>query len=517
MNNTASPEDREQQINRGLRWSAARQVVTGLAGTLGALAYTRFITPADLGAFGLAFLVYNGLYLLIQAPVRDAVVYFQEDEEAHTSAAFWLIAAFSAAGVGLVMLLAGPMSRWYSTPQAAELTRVMAVAFCFQALAVVPAGLLLKRFRFALHEGLQTVTQLGLLFGWVGFSALGFGPWSLVIPHFCLSVFWAVATWTAVRFRPCLRPGWPAVRRVFSFSRSLTASNLLVYLSRNLDNAAVGTLGAAALGWYSFGEDQASYVGMTVGATIAQVALPALAAVRDDEPARQRTYLDLLRLTAAASLPIQVGALILIDLAIRLLVGEQWLGAASVMQAYLAAWLLYTLLELGHAALSAVGRPEIRFKINLLQFPFFALGAWIGLRVWGSIAGVAWTLVVVRLVFGVVYFAAILRVLHIPLRTLQRYLQSSVLAVTGMGLLVYGLRLLLEQNYPALGATFGGQSLEVALLVLAGMLSYAAIFYALDRTGFKAVFRLVEQILFAPRKQPAFKAVPVPSPAVGEQ
>ena len=40
-----------------------RQVVTGLAGTLGALAYTRFLQPEDLGAFGLAFLVYSGLPL----------------------------------------------------------------------------------------------------------------------------------------------------------------------------------------------------------------------------------------------------------------------------------------------------------------------------------------------------------------------------------------------------------------------------------------------------------------------
>ena len=70
----------EARMQSGLRWAAMRQIVTGLVGTLGAVAYTHFIQPEDLGAYALASLVYGGLFLLVQAPIRDAVVYFQEQE-----------------------------------------------------------------------------------------------------------------------------------------------------------------------------------------------------------------------------------------------------------------------------------------------------------------------------------------------------------------------------------------------------------------------------------------------------
>src|SRR5512145_848794 len=83
----------EPDIERGLRWSAMRQVVTSLASMLGVLFYARFLTPDALGAASLAMLVYEGLYLLIRVPISHAVIYYPDDAE-HPSAAFWLLMGF---------------------------------------------------------------------------------------------------------------------------------------------------------------------------------------------------------------------------------------------------------------------------------------------------------------------------------------------------------------------------------------------------------------------------------------
>ncbi len=471
-----------------------RQIVTGLVGTLGAVAYTRFIQPEDLGAYALASLVYSGLLLLVQAPIRDAVVYFQGQEgrqaddhgNAHSRAAFWLLAGFSAAAVVLVLIFAGLVSRLYGSPRAAGLTRGMAIVFLFQALAVVPAGLLLKRFRFALHEGMSTVVELVLLVGWVSLSALGFGPWSLVIPYLVSSVLWASGAWIAARFRPWPAPEKPVFGEVSRFSRNLLGSKLLVYLSRNIDNAAVGGLGEKALGWYSFGESQAEYFGMVIGETVAQIALPAMAAVQDQVERLRGIYLDLLRLTAAASLPMQIGGLVLADLGIRVFLGDKWLGATEVFRAYLVLWLLRTLLNLGDSLTSAAGRPQVRLRYDLIQLPFFVAGTWFGLQVWGGIAGVAWTLAIVRLGVGVFYFAAVLRLVQADIHTLLRILLPIALAGAGMGLGVVLGRSLLP---------LGSDILRLSALVGIGMVIYVGLFYALDPGGFRQVVQMVRKIL----------------------
>ena len=362
----------------------------------------------------------------------------------------------------------------------------MAIVFLFQALAVVPAGLLLKRFRFALHEGLSTIAELILLVGWVTFAALGFGPWSLVIPYLVSSLFWAACTWGVTHFRPWPVPAAGIFRQVARFSRSLLASKLLIYLSRNLDNAAVGTLGEKALGWYSFGESQAEYFGIVIGETVAQIALPAMAAVQKQAEQLRRIYLDMLRLTAAASIPLQVGALVLADLGIRLFLGEKWLGAATVFRAYIVLWLLRTLLNLGDALTSATGRPQVRLLFDLIQLPLFAAGTWFGLKVWGGIAGVAWALVIVRLAVGSLYFFAVLRLVQVKASAAVRLLLPIALAGAGMGLGVHLARSLLPCGNAAVGMLF---------LVGIGVVIYVGIFYALDSQGFRQVVRLVRDIL----------------------
>jgi PST family polysaccharide transporter len=397
-----------------------------------------------------------------------------------------MLAGFSAIAVLLVLAFAGQLGNLYHSPRAASLTRGMAIVFLFQALAVVPAGLLLKRFRFALHEGLSTISELLLLAGWVTLSALGFGPWALVVPYLISSIFWAASAWTAACFKPWPVPQAGVFRQVARFSRSLVGSKLLVYLSRNLDNAAVGGLGEKALGWYRFGETQAEYFGVVVSESVAQIALPAMAAVQHQVERLQRIYLDMLRLTAAIGLPMQVGGLVLADLGIRIFLGEKWMGAAPVFRAYLVLWLVRNLVGLGDSLTSATGRPQIRLIFDLILLPLFAAGTWFGLQVSGGIGGVAWTLAIVRLVVSCFYFAAVLKIIRLKARTVLRLLLPCVLSGAGMGLLVYFARGALP---------FGNQFARLFTLVVIGMGAYIGIFYALDPAGFRGVVKLVKEIL----------------------
>jgi PST family polysaccharide transporter len=468
-----------------------RQVVTLLISTIGVLAYTRLLQPEDLGAVALAFLVYSGLLLLVQAPIRDAVVYYQEGEAAYSSAAFWLLLVFGALSLGLVLVLARPLGRFYDSIQAAALTRAIAVAFFFDALAVVPGALLLKHFRFAIHESLQTVYVLILLVGWVALAANGWGAWSLILPQIAGAVFWAAATWLAAGFRPLLRPGREAYRGIVRFSRSLLGSNFVVYLKANLDQAAVGTLGEAPLGWYSFGESQSAFAVLGVGLPVARVALPAMAEVQtrlDEVQARlaevRRVYLEMLRLAATLGTPWQVGAFVLADLGILVLFGEQWLGAVVVFRAYLTFRLIQTLLSISDAVVSALGRPQIRFAVDLAQLPFFVAGVWFGLRVWGGIEGVAWSLAIVRSLAGLVNLVVSMRLTRLSAGTLVRYLLPSSLASLLMGLLVYGLR-----SSGWVQAWLATENLlgTLLVLVLMGVTSYFLALYALDRSSFRQV------------------------------
>jgi hypothetical protein len=143
-------------------------------------------------------------------------------------------------------------------------------------------------------------------------------------------------------------------------------------------------------------------------------------------------------------------------------------------------------LNLGDALTSATGHPQIRLTFDLIQLPLFAVGTWFGLKVWGGIAGVAWTLAIVRLAVGVFYFAAVLRLIQLKAGAALRLLLPIALAGASMGLCVHLARgiLPLESEYAGLG-----------ILVMLGMGVYAAVFYGLDPAGFRRVVRMVRDIL----------------------
>jgi O-antigen/teichoic acid export membrane protein len=489
-------------LHRGLRWTLIRQTITGITGTLGVLVYARLLNPADLGAVALAVLVYNGLLLLVQVPIRDAIVYYQEEEETHSSAAFWLLLGFGTFALVLVMVLAVPLGRFYESPEAAGLARAITVAFYFEALAVVPAALLLKGFRYRIHEGLQLFVVVINMVGWIGLALAGFGPWSLVLPRVVGAIFWAFSTWLVAGFRPLLNPGQAAYRGIIRFSRSLMGSKLLIYLKGNIDQAAVGTLGETSLGWYSFGESQSAFAFLWIGLPIAEIALPALASVRERVADLRRTYFGTLRLTATLSTPMQIGAIILADLGIRVLFGPKWLGAVPVFRAYLTFRLVHALLALSDATTSALGRPEIRFRLDLVQLPFFLIAIWFGLQVSGGIEGVAWSLAVVRAVAGLVFLVVTRRLVRATWREMSHYLLPSTIAAVGMGVLVFALRNtgLVEQNLVA--GVFGledaprmAELIELTFLVLAGVAAYLAFLFLLSPSGFRSVVAMSVRIL----------------------
>src|SRR5574341_270293 len=486
-----APEPLHPDIERGLRWTAIRQIVTTVAGTAGTLVYAHALTPDALGAASLALLVYEGLFLLIRVPIQHAVVYFQHDAGEHPSAAVWLRAAFSRPAAAIVVVAAPWLGQFYQSDEAAALTQAITVAFLFMSLATVPGALLVKQMRFALYETFFTIYQLMIMIGWVILSLRGFGAWSLILPVVAASAVWCAGVWAsawlAMRFRPTLRPGWQAVREVFNFARNVWGSQLLIYLMWKMDNAAVGTLGERPLGYYAFGEDQSAFVAISVGTVVAGVTLPALARVQDDLAAFRGTYLKMLRLIAAAATPMQVGALVIADLGLTLFFGSQWAGAVPVFRAYVAFQMVDVFNDLSEAATSAIGRPDLRLKLNIVQLPFFVLGTWFGLTVWGGILGVAAALAVVRAIAAMIYLLITWRLLRVSARAVIGALAPSSAAALVMGMAALGVR----------RATPDGWIGMIATIVVAAPL-YFGLLYVLDRDGFIDVMRIAAQVLVPP-------------------
>lgn len=422
-----------------MRWSVIRQGVTGIVGTAAAIVYTRLLAPEEIGAAALASFVFMGLILLIVFPIRDAVVYYQEEDDAIASAAFWVVLGVSGVSCLLVLAGAGWFARFYDSELAAPLTRAATLAAFARALDVVPSSMLIKQMRFGAVEVLRGVNFFIQAVGWVIFAMLGFGAWSLVLPLIISGVVVAITTWIVVRFKPML-PSRRHMVDIIRFGRSVFGGKLLLYLTANFDNAAVGRLGEASLGFYGVGEAQAEFAAVTVAEAFSQVTLAALAKLQQQAEAFRETFLRMLRLMATFSMPAQIGAFVIADIGFLVIFGEQWLPAVPVFQAYLVFNLLNTVAELCDAATSAAGHPQIRLRINAVQLPFFIVATLFVLNFYGTILSVAVTLSAIRVVFISVYIYLTFRLVGAGWTDFFSTLLPSSAAGLGMGAVCLGLR-----------------------------------------------------------------------------
>jgi O-antigen/teichoic acid export membrane protein len=487
----------DQRVQEGLRWSAIRQVITSTVGMGAVLLYARFLTPDALGAAALALLVYSGLYQLVRAPFSHTVIYFQEDTNAHTSAAFWMLMTFSTIATIVVLIAAPLFGQFYESPLAVGLTRIVTVVFWLLSAASIPAALLVKQMRFKVYERLLMMLELGNSVGWIALSYLGFGAWSLILPGLFVAPFWLAGVWITSGFRPMRRVSRAVYREVFRFVRSLWGSELLTFLMAKVDNMVVGRLGQRALGFYSFGEDQSTFIYLSVAGVIANVTLPVLAKLQHAMDEFRQRYLEMVRLTAVVSMPMHVGAIIVAEITLTLFFGDQWARAIPVLRAYLAFHVFDSLTLLSDAAMSASGRPHLRLRYNLFQLPFFVGGAVFAYEYWGTVIAIALTLAAIRSVAALCYLAYTWWVFKVDVWVGIRMIGPALLSSGLMGLAVYG-TLLIAPPQPVLA---------LMLIIVTGVAAYGGLILVLDRAGVIAVLRLSIELFVPSPVRPRLAAI----------
>lgn len=482
----------DSHIESGLRWAAIRQVILFVVGTAGILTYTRSLGPEGIGRFSIAFFVYGALRAVAQAPFRDAVVYFRKEVYAH--AVFICLMVFGLLAIGVTVLAAPWIADFYDSPETERLIRAICVMFFFYSLSVVPAALLLKRFRFDYHETLLALSEVIFTGSVIFLVWLGWDVWALATAYVAQAAFWAMAAWWAAGYRPRWVSAWPVYQEVLRYSGNLMGSEIIAYINGNADNAAVGTLGENALGLYTFGENNSSFMVLGIGLPISQITLPALAAVRDQADRFRDLFADMLRLVSVLSTPGHIGAWLLADYIIVLFFGVDWLEALWVMRAYFTFRLFHTLLAISNVAVSAYGRPDLRFKQDLVQLPLFLGGIWLGLRLWGTIEAVAWVLVVVRTSVAFLYFG--LTVAFTPMTWWHTWhaLRPSLLAGGLLGGVIFLSRRLNPFSFPE-PTDFVTALVPLAVYIPLGIIGYIGVYYRLDRIGFREVIALGRRVI----------------------
>lgn len=366
----------------GLSSSAARGAAVTMVGQVGRIGIqlvslvilSRLLAPADFGLLAMVVAVIGVGEVLRDFGLSAAAIQAPELSRQQRDNLFWVNTALGVV-FGLLVIAASPLlTALYDDDRVQLVAVALSVTFLLNGLSAQYRADLIRRLRFTALVALElTSAVLGVITGIVGALA-GLGYWALVAQQIMIPAVGLILAVILCAWIPRLPRRRVGMRRFFSFGTHLVGSQLLSYLTQNIDSIVVGAnFGSTALGLYSRAFELLMAPLRQIQAPSTRVALPILSKLQF-EPARFNSYLlrgqvvllglisSLFAVAAAQAEPL-----------VTLLLGPQWPGVVPIFQIFCLAGLAQAAHYATYWAFVAKGLTASMLRYSLIARPLGAV------------------------------------------------------------------------------------------------------------------------------------------------
>lgn len=419
------------RIARGSAWTAARQGVQQAAALISLVVVARLLPPAEVGLFSLAMLVLTIVRALTETGFEQALIQRAELDDQTLDVGFTVVLLRATAVALLMVVGADAFAEFFEEPRVAELLRVLALGIWIEGLTNLRVAMFQRELDFRRYFFFHASGQVTGLCTTIVAAWLLHDVWAVVYGQLAAAAARVLSSQLLAARRPRLRFDGAKVRELLGYGRWVSASSVLLFALVNGDNLFIGKLvGAAELAYYNWAYQLANLPALFITQILSSVMFPAFASVRDDRPRLADLFLRSLRLTWLLALPTCLWIAALVEPFTRALLGERWLPIVPITHALALFGLMRAVGASAGALQLAIGRPDLRAKLQLAQLVLFA-GTIYPLYLIFGVLGVALSVTL----YGVlsVYAAWLcLRLCGLPLRALgSPMLLISVAALAG--------------------------------------------------------------------------------------
>ena len=352
------------------------------------IALAHLLTPGQFGLAGMA-VVFSGLGALFgDLALSASLIQRPTLREEDRSTAFWTNLAaglvLTGAGIAAAPLVAG----FFGRPAVGPLFAASSTLFILWALSGTQTALLTRDMSFRSLELRTIAASLAGAVGALALAVAGAGAFSIVGELIISAAVSLVLLWALSPWRPRFVYSFESLRALGSFGGKTFLSQLLGYLTGNLDNLLVGRfLGSVALGVYSVAYTTMFLPIARIAQPISQVMFSALARMQHEPVRLRETLLRGNQLVAAVNVPVFLGLAVVAPDFVPVVLGRRWHEAVPVLQLLSLAGAADSLQSLNWAAVQALGKAGVNLRLRLLDASATIAAFGFGLR-WG-VVGVA--------------------------------------------------------------------------------------------------------------------------------
>ena len=388
----------KQQTLSGVKWTAIEKFsVQGIHFLLGIL-MARLLTPADFGAVAMlgVFIALSNTF--ISSGFGNALIRKLDRTDVDYSTVFYFNLVISLVCVGILLLVAPSVARFYNMPILCPILRVQCFTLILHALCIIQTtrltikldfrGIAMRSFFSAIISGVAGVVM----------AYVGLGVWALVYQAILANVINVIFLWTYTKWHPILAFSWKSFREMFGFGSRLLGAGLIDTIYRNLSPLVIGKFfSPQELGYYNRGTHFARFPSTNIYSVLQKVSYPVMARIQNDNAHLIAVYHKYIRVTcmviffactllAAVSKPL-----------ILLVLTEKWAVSIIYLQVYCFAAMFSHISVINLSLLKVKGRSGLVLRLEIIKkalaaiilfsaIPFGVLGICVSKVIYAQIA-----------------------------------------------------------------------------------------------------------------------------------
>jgi len=460
-----------QRVAKGGFWVFFLRIVNRGVSLVRLIILARILSPSDFGLLGIALLTMSTLETFSQTGFQQALIQKKEDISSYLDASWTALILRGFILFVMLYFIAPYAAIFFDTPEAKPIIQVIGFSMLFGAFTNIGVIYFRKELEFNKEFVYQFTGTLADFIVAISAVFILRNVWALVLGMLAGNIVRCLMSYLIHPYRPRLNFNLEKIKELFGFGKWILGSSILVFLLTQGDDIFVGKLlGTTALGFYQMAYKISNMPATEYSHLIATVTFPAYSKLQDNLSKLKKAFLKVLQLTAFLSIPIAGGIFILAPVFTKIFLGIKWMPMVPAMQVLALYGMLRAIGATTGVIFMAVGKPEIRTKIQSAQLVLLAILIYPLTMRWG-ILGASMAVTAYALIFN---FVAVYKVLTIVKSDFIKPVKIFVLPFVGTLIMICTIFLIKTYAFDNIDI------LSFFSLIVSGIFTYLLITYLSD-------------------------------------
>lgn len=328
----------------------------------------RLIGPVEFGLYGILTVFITIGNALVEGGLSISLIRTLNTDDKDYSTVFITNLIFSLVIYLILFFSANYIAFFFNQPILKNLIRVYCLSFILSAFSSIQTAILIKDLNF---KKLAVINLPGTIIGLIVSLILvnyGFGIWSIIAMYLTSQLVNIILLWKLSRWRPSLLFSKEKFQLHFFYGYKLMIATVIDTAFKNIYNIIIAKFySIQSLGFFERAQSLNEYPISVIVGIINKVSYPVLAGMQNEKDKIAASYKILMKTTFFITTPLICSALVVAKPLFLLVLGKEWIEAASFFQILCLASIFYPIHAFNIIVLKIYGRTDLYLNIEIIK------------------------------------------------------------------------------------------------------------------------------------------------------